>query len=88
MKGNKGGKTLNDRKLAANVRTLALKEIERILLGDDEVYKKEIVLKLTPTLLPRLQEHTGEDGKELPQPLLYVLHNHSDQKDIQPEETD
>lgn len=60
-----GGKSLNDRKLAANVRTLALRKIEAILLGEDEAAKKEIVLKLAPNLLPRLNEHTGEDGEKL-----------------------
>jgi hypothetical protein len=30
-----------------------------------------VLLKLTPTLLPRLNEHTGEDGKDLfPIPIL------------------
>ena len=61
----KGGKTLNDRKLAANVRTLGLRMIERILKSKDEPYKKELLLKLTPTLLPRINEHTGLDGKDL-----------------------
>lgn len=65
----KGGKSLNDRKLAANVRTLALKEIEKILKSDNEVAKREMVMKLAPTLLPRLNEHTGEDGRELPTPI-------------------
>jgi hypothetical protein len=66
-----GGKTLNDRKLAASVRTLGLRELERILKLDDCEYKREIMKKLAPTLLPRLNEHTGEDGEKLfPKPLL------------------
>jgi hypothetical protein len=62
-KGNRGGKSLNDRQLSASVRTLALNEIKTILErpGMDE-FKKQLVLKLAPTLLPRLNEHTGEDG--------------------------
>lgn len=60
-----GGKTLNDRKLAASVRTLGLRELERILKLDDCEYKREIMKKLAPTLLPRLNEHTGEDGEKL-----------------------
>jgi hypothetical protein len=60
--GNSGGKSLNDRKLAAEVRSLALGEIKEILLGDDNEYKRQVILKLAPTILPRLNEHTGEDG--------------------------
>ena len=64
--GNSGGKSLNDRKLSASVRTLALNEIKAILeqVGFTEM-KKQIILKLAPTLLPRLNEHTGEDGDDL-----------------------
>ncbi len=64
--GNSGGKSLNDRNLAASVRSLALKEIKTILeqKGLTEM-KKQIILKLAPTLLPRLNEHTGEDGNQI-----------------------
>ena len=69
--GNTGGKSLNDRKLAAAVRTLALTEIKRVLEGNDKEYKQAIILKLAPSLLPRLNEHTGDDGKDLfPIPIL------------------
>jgi len=53
-----------DRILAQNVRTLALKEIEKILQPDyeDKEFKKAVLLKIAPTLLPRLNEHTGEGG--------------------------
>lgn len=74
-----GGKSLNDRKLAASVRTLGLRELERILKLDDCEYKREIMKKLAPTLLPRLNEHTGEDGEKLfPKPLLGGQSNVSD----------
>lgn len=56
------GTTLNDRKLAADVRTLTLKEIKRALEGEDEDFKKQVILRLAPTALPRLTEVTGEDG--------------------------
>jgi hypothetical protein len=70
--GNSGGKSLNDRKLAAQVRTLALKEILRVMsipkvemsFEEYELYKS-ILVKLTGNVLPRLNEHTGEDGKEI-----------------------
>jgi hypothetical protein len=64
--GNSGGKSLNDRKLSASVRTLALNEIKAILERPEmDEMKKQIILKLAPTLLPRLNEHTGEDGNDL-----------------------
>lgn len=64
------GKTLNDRKLAADVRTLTLKEIKRVLeatpdTAEEKQFKQQVILRLAPTILPRLNEHTGEDGKEL-----------------------
>jgi hypothetical protein len=69
--GNSGGKSLNDRQLAASVRKLALTEIQKYLEGkeegyQDKEYKQAIILKLAPSLLPRLNEHTGEDGGEIP----------------------
>lgn len=71
-----GGKSLNDRKLAANVRTLTLKKLQAILEDEKHEkysrnYQEQIVLKLAGTVLPRLNEHTGEDGDKLfPKPLL------------------
>lgn len=70
--GNSGGKSLNDRKLAAEVRTLVLREILRIFsipkvemsFEEYELYKA-ILVKLTGSVLPRLTEHTGEDGREI-----------------------
>ena len=62
------GVTLNNRKLAADVREKTLKEIQRILDSkdpEDAAYKKELVIKLAASVLPRLNEHTGEDGEKL-----------------------
>ena len=64
--------TLKHRKLAAEVRTLALREILKILTipkvemrpEEYDLYKS-ILVKLTGTVLPRLAEHTGEDGEKL-----------------------
>ena len=69
---NRGGKSLNDRKLAARVRTLALNEIAQILAQpkvqmrpeEYDLYKA-VLIKLAGTVLPRLHEHTGEDGEKL-----------------------
>lgn len=64
----KGGKSLNDRELAAEVRTKALEAIKAVLMNDDEAtakwseYKKQMVLKLSASILPRLNEVTGQDG--------------------------
>jgi hypothetical protein len=89
--GNIGGKSLNDRKLAADVRSLALKEIKGILeqVGLTEM-KKQIILKLAPSLLPRLNEHSGEDGKDLfPTPILANVQPHNGHNQDQPaKETD
>ena len=62
----KGGKTLNDRRLAAEVRTLGLTLIKwHLTQGKDKAFKKALLLKLAPTLLPRINEISGEDGGEL-----------------------
>lgn len=53
---------LGDRKLGAEVRRLTLKEIQAVLLGEDKEYKKALILKLASTVLPRINEHSGEDG--------------------------
>ena len=67
--GNSGGKTLNDRKLAATVRTLTLNKIKKHLeLGEEDGNKelyKAILIKLSGSVLPRLNEMTGEDGEKL-----------------------
>ena len=66
--GNSGGKTLNDRQLASRVRSLTLKKIEKVLLQetpDDVEFYKALLLKLAGSVLPRLNEHTGEDGEPI-----------------------
>jgi hypothetical protein len=70
--GNSGGKSLNDRKLAAQVRTLALNEILKVISipkvemrpEEYDLYKS-IIVKLAGNVLPKLSEHTGEDGEKL-----------------------
>lgn len=62
-----GGKSFQDRVLAASVRTQALKDIQTALKGNKSVtkwseYKRQLVLKLATTVLPRLNEHSGPDG--------------------------
>lgn len=55
----------NDRELGARVRRLTLKKIEAILLGNDEEFKKAVILKLSSSILPRINEHSGEGGEAM-----------------------
>ena len=60
------GKDFNDRVLAARVRTMALEEIEKVLKEPEMTeLKKQVLLKLAGTVLPRLNEHTGDSGEPL-----------------------
>ena len=74
--GNKGGNgapTVQDKDLSKRVRRLTLKKIEKILMRpvvrmDKEEYDlyKQVLLKLAGTVLPRLNEISGPDGKPIP----------------------
>lgn len=69
-KTGQGGKSFQDRELAAKVRTKTLNEIHAVLENPDVAekwsdYKKALVLKLSASILPRLNEHTGSDGTPL-----------------------
>ena len=57
-----GGKSFQDRQLAAEVRTLGLQAIKKVLEGKQSEFRKQVILRLAGSLLPRLNEHTGEDG--------------------------
>lgn len=62
-----GGKSFQDRQLAAKVRTQGLNDVYAILVEDPAVekwsdLKKQLVLKMAPGLLPKLNEHSGTDG--------------------------
>ena len=59
------GITHNDRELGARVRRLTLRKIEAVLNGDDEEFKKAVILKLSSSILPRLNEVTGEGGEPM-----------------------
>lgn len=74
MIGTSKGKSFNDRQLAGDVRSLALSHLKKVLDPKfaDKEYQKAMLLKLAPALLPRLNEHTGADGKELPVPIFQV----------------
>lgn len=67
---NRGGKSLNDRKLASDVRKLSLTLIQSYLQYDGKdkkkvEYKQQLLLRLAPNLLPKLNEHSGVDGEPI-----------------------
>ena len=73
MKGNSKGAGFNDRLLAGNVRSMGLKHLAIILdkKFKDKDFQRQVILKIAPSLLPRLNEHTGEGGERLfPPPIL------------------
>lgn len=67
-----GGKSMQDRELAARVRTLTLTEIEKVLKNSKHKLYGAVLVKLAGSVLPRLNEHAGVDGKELPVPIFQV----------------
>ena len=60
-----GGKSMQDRELAARVRTLTLNEIEKVLKNRKNKLYGPVLVKLAGTVLPRLNEHTGKDGEAI-----------------------
>lgn len=60
------GKDYESRQLSKEVRDCALEEIRDILKGKKKVekrFRQALLLKLAGAVLPRLNEHTGEDGR-------------------------
>jgi len=77
-KGNAGGtKSLNDRRLSAEVRSLTLNKIKKLLEQPasertDAEYTlfSAVLLKLSGSILPKLQYHSDGEGEALfPAPL-------------------
>ncbi len=67
---NVGGQPHYRRELAGEVRDLTLKEIRDILLDKETVnypkdFRQQVILKLAGTVLPRVNEISGEDGGAL-----------------------
>jgi len=62
-----GGKPFYDRQRAGELRTKALEDII-LVLNDDPIvenwgkYRKDMLMKLSTNILPRLNEVTGQDG--------------------------
>ena len=72
----KGGKSLQDRELAAKVRKLTLERIAELLemppvkmKQDDYELYKAVLIRLSGTVLPRINEHSGPDGGDIPFPI-------------------
>ena len=79
------GRTFNDRELSSQVRSLCLNEIKAVfeykpdwdtkdtdiqaLNGQMQDYKKQLILKMSTSILPRLNELSGPDGGEIPIPI-------------------
>jgi hypothetical protein len=57
-----GGKTYNERQLAARVHNLALSEIEKVLKRRKGKLYEAVLIKFAGSVLPRLNEHGGDDG--------------------------
>lgn len=63
-----GGKTFNDRIKSAKVRNKVLDAILKVYENkEDKLTEKqwELTLRMATTVLPRLNEHTGEDGGDI-----------------------
>ena len=73
IKGQSGatGKSFQDRERTAGVRNLALSHIELVLAFDykDKKYQKELLLRLAPNLLPRLNAGRDDNEKLFPSPI-------------------
>lgn len=55
-----------DRVLAQEVRTLTLKEIKKVLVEEEmSEFKKALLIRLAGSVLPRLNEVTGEGGEAI-----------------------
>ena len=84
-----GGKTLNDRRLAADVRNISLTLIKKYLTDETEEnqeFRKQLLLKLSVNVLPRLNEHSGLDGEALTvQVISFDAHSHNS---VQPPSAD
>lgn len=55
-----------DMELQREVRRLTLKKIRAILIADkDDDLSRAVLLKLAGTVLPRINEHMGENGEAI-----------------------
>ncbi len=59
------GKNYNDRILASEVRTLALEKVKLLLKKGKGKFYEQVLIRLAGSLLPRLNELSGEGGGPL-----------------------
>lgn len=66
-KGNMGGVTLRQKELSRDVRDLGLRAIKKVLENPDvdKDLFKAVLIRLAGTLLPRINEHMGENGEPI-----------------------
>lgn len=62
----KGGKSFQDRELAARVRSLTMKRCEELLTKGEGPLYEAVLLRLAGTVLPRLNEVSGPEGTPIP----------------------
>ena len=84
MEGNSKGVQFNDRVKAGKVRSKILDIADKILQDETHPLYKETYLSLVKNVLPRLNEHSGPEGK--PIPILNVQGNDSDKEGNSSEE--
>jgi len=75
-----------DPELVKDVRMAALTDILEVLKESSKAkrfgkFKQEMLLKLAPTVMPRINEHNGGDG----QPIQVQMISFDDNNSVQPE---
>ena len=86
---NGKGTQFSSRALAGEVRDLALSHLKEILNPgyEDKDFQKDLLLRLAGSLLPKLNEVSGPEGKPIPILNLNEISGHnSDQEDSEAEE--
>lgn len=83
MKKNGKGVQFSDRELAGKVRDLGLNFLYKVLQDNysDKDFQKQVLLKISSSLLPRLSEVSGADGGPV-QVSLVKLFEGAEQLDI------
>ena len=65
-KGNKGGGLITtERELVYTFKKLALNEMIRVMKSDDEKYKKELILRMGTSVIPRDLNIGGDEENPL-----------------------
>jgi len=82
-----GGKKGFDRNLANEVRRLTLNKIKKVLEDEDyskygKDFQQALLLRLAGTVLPRLNEHSGEDGNPI---VLNIAKEIADKNEVTPD---